>query len=125
MKGRIIALGILSLVCSITGILAVINKDDNYINSGFAIYGLPVRGWTTTAAANAYLFEWVTATITGIASLVLGIVHLSMSKEPIRGMNIAIGVLGILAFTMVNWILCIIAIIQLSSHKKAEQQTTG
>ena len=125
MKGRIIALGILSLICSITLIMAVINKGDNYITSGFAIYGLPIKGWTTAGAASAYLFEWVTATVTGIASLVLGIIHLSMNKEPIRGMNVAIGVLGILAFTMVNWILCIIAMIQLSSHKKAETNTTG
>ena len=124
MKGRIIALGILSLICSITLILAIVNRGDNYV-TGFAFYGLPIRGWTTAGAANAYLFEWVTATITGIASLILGIVHLSMNKEPIRGMNIAIGVLGILAFTMVNWIICIIATVQLSSHKKAEQQTTG
>ena len=124
MKGRIISLGILSLICSITLILAVINRGDNYIDSEVTIYGLPIKAWTTTSAASAYLLEWLTATITGIASFILGIVHLSMNKEPIRGMNIAIGVLGILAFTMVNWILCIIATIQLSSHKKTEHQTT-
>ena len=122
MKGRIISLGILSLICSTTLILALVNRGDDYHSHGFAIYGLSTKGLTRSSS---YLFEWVTATVTGTISFVLGIIHLSMNKEPIRGMNIAIGVLGILAFTMVNWILCIIAMFQLSSHKKAEQQTTG
>ena len=140
MRGRIITLGILPLICSITAICAIINRSDNYLptsliwSSGAWLNFDPAElqelaiwehFWTSNAAGNAYVFEFVAALLTGVSSFVFGVIHLAMNKEPIRGMNIAIAIQGMLIFTMVNWIFCIIALKKLSWHRKVEQQTTG
>ena len=126
MRERIITLAILPLICSITAILAIVNKSDNYLSTKFYITSDLARidyYWVSNSVKTTYYFELVIAAATGGCSFIYSCVHLLANKEPIRGMNIAIAIQGILIFTMVNWIFCIIALRKLSWHKKAEQQT--
>ena len=118
MKGRIIAMGILSLILMITFAFLCAHL----FKKVETIYDVNTGMYTNNSLhlAGRALIEGAIVGITAFASIVLGIVHLAGNKEPERGLNIAAGVLAIV-FVGINWIICLITFIKLSSAGKATQ----
>ena len=110
MKGRVIALSVISLLLISVGVALAVNVS-TVINTQYfgndSNYLLELEN-----KANAYLGLVWTMVVLYIASFVLGIVTLSMDKEPVRGLGIAMGVCGIVV-PGVNIILGIIATVKL------------
>ena len=119
MKGRIVALGILSVVFMITmGFLI-----SHLIGEIKTTFDETTHTWVAHESykyVGKVLIEGVVIGLTAFASIVLSIVHLASNKEPEKGLNVAAGVLGIIVIG-INWIICLITFIKLSgSGKKAQ-----
>lgn len=119
MKGRIVAMGILSLIWIITiGFLI-----SHLIANGTTTFDENTHTWVTQESykfVGKVLIEGAVIGITSFASIVLGIVHLAGNKEPEKGLNIAAGILAIVGIG-INWIICLITFIKLSGSGKATQ----
>ena len=118
MKGRIVAMGILSLIFMIAiGFL---------ISHFFEVkttFDEKTHTWIAHESyknAGKVLIPGVIIGLTALASIVLGIIHLASEKEPEKGLNIAAGVLAIIVIG-INWIICLIAFIKLSGSNKKVQ----
>ena len=118
MKGRIVAMGILSLIGMITFVFLCVHL----FKKVETIYDVNTGMYTNNSLhlAGRALIEGAIVGITAFASIVLGIVHLSGNKEPERGLNIAAGVLAIV-FGGINWIICLITFIKLSKTSQTAQ----
>ena len=114
MKGRIVAMGILSLIGIITFVFLCVHL--------FSVYDAESWGYGDSSwhLFGRVLIEGAIIGITAFASIVLGIIHLSGNKEPERGLNIAVGVLAIVCIG-INWLICLITFIKLSSASKTTQ----
>ena len=118
MKGRVVAMGILSLIFIITFAFLCAHlfkrAETTYdVNTGLYINN-------TLPLAGRALAEGAIIGITAFASIVLGIVHLASNKDPERGLNIAAGVLAIILIG-INWIICLITFIKLLGDDKLAQ----
>ena len=118
MKGRIVAMGILSLILMITFVFLCVHL----FQTVETVYNVRTGEYTNNSLhlAGRALIEGAIVGITAFASIVLGIVHLSGNKEPERGLNIAAGVLAIVCIG-INWLICLITFIKLSSTGKTAQ----
>ena len=125
MKGRIKAMGILSLIGMIFVILVAhdfAQGSDIYKGHLTFEHYRPHTSWVKTAEGWD-LGRWGEIAVTGLtltACLILGIIHLASNKEPEKELNIAIGITAIL-LGPINWILCLITYTRLSKTKPLAQ----
>lgn len=119
MKGRVVAMGIISLI----GMITLIFLISHLIGEVKTTYDANTNSWIASESykfVGKVLIEGAIVGLTAFVSLVLGVVHLVGKKESEKGLNITIGVLAIILFG-INWILCLITFIKLSGSGKATQ----
>lgn len=125
MKGRIKAMGILSLIGMIfITLLAHDFSQGRDIYRGHLSFEnyKPHTTWVATTEGWD-LGRWGEIAVTGLTltgCLILGIIHLVCNKEQEKELNIAIGITAIL-LGPINWILCLITYIKLSKIKPVAQ----
>ena len=125
MKGRIKAMGIISLIGMIFVILVAhdfAKGDEIYRGHLNFEHYKPHMTWAKTIEGWD-LGRWGEIAATGLtltASLILGIVHLASNKEPEKELNTAIGIAAIL-LGPINWILCLVTFIKLSKTSQISQ----
>ena len=126
MKGRVITMGILSfiLMCLLSYLIVYLCTDGIFRRSDVYdevyIRDLHPTFELSKAYKNAFEFFWAFIIITpmvGLASIVMGIVHLAMGDERAREINTVAGWTSILLAPL-NWIVCICALVKFRKIEK-------